>query len=84
LTVYLIAGLLAIPAVVVARHGSGALALAVEVAVLGLIAGEGPFGALVGKAGRILNHAAWADECPVAVEETLEIEVQPRAAAAGK
>lgn len=54
---YLMAALFALPAVIVALYGVGALVLAMEIAFVGVISGEKPFGVLVGRLSRVARPA---------------------------
>lgn len=55
--VYLMASLLAVAGVVVARYRGGALVLAVEIALIGLIVGERPFGSFISGLSRRRREA---------------------------
>jgi len=80
-TVYLMAAVLAIPGVLVVRYQFGALAVAVGIALIGLIVGERPFGAFVARLSGGTRRAPLATKVVQKPTETMAAQAQPVASA---
>lgn len=75
-TVYLLAALLAVPGVLLVYHQFVTLALAVEITLLALVAGERRFGALVARLSRIARRAPMASRVVPTRAETIAVQAQ--------